>query len=373
MQTYLPGRYPELMTNKDTFLRLIRLGIGRESPGQNILTELTEHVDWPVIKNLAAQQGLSAVFLDGLELLEESQRPPKALLLQWIGEVLQQYERRYEFYGKSIAELAGWYRSHGFRMMILKGYACSLDWPQPAHRPCGDIDIWLFGKQKEADALLVKEKTIEIDNSHHHHTVFYWRDIMVENHYDFINTKDLKSSRELEFYFKEMGRDDSLSVILHGERVYLPSPNLNALFLLRHNLLHFVSTSMSLRQILDWGFFVDKHGNEVDWRWLLGVLERFKMKEFFDCLNGICVEDLGFEASNYPYIQFDSRKKELMLEDTLFPRYTSDEPRFLLPRLLYRIQRWRGNEWKQRMCYTDSRAAAFCRSIWAHLIKPATL
>lgn len=75
-------------------------------------------------------------------------------------------------------------------MMILKGYACSLDWPKPEHRPCGNIDIWLFGKQKEADALLANKKGLEIDSSHHHHhTIFYWRDFMVENHYDFFDHK----------------------------------------------------------------------------------------------------------------------------------------------------------------------------------------
>lgn len=36
-------------------------------------------------------------------------------------------------------------------MMVLKGYGLSLNYLKPSHRPCGDIDIWLFGKQKEAD------------------------------------------------------------------------------------------------------------------------------------------------------------------------------------------------------------------------------
>lgn len=39
---------------------------------------------------------------------------------------------------------------------------------------------------------------IEIDRGHHHHTVFYWKDFMVENHYDFVNVRAHSSSRELE-------------------------------------------------------------------------------------------------------------------------------------------------------------------------------
>lgn len=99
--------------------------------------------------------------------------------MEWIGETLQGYEYRYELYQRAIAELAEFYNSHGFKMMVLKGYACSLDWPKPEHRPCGDIDIWLFGQQREADAALVswfkvQDPSFKIDSSHHHHTVFDW-------------------------------------------------------------------------------------------------------------------------------------------------------------------------------------------------------
>lgn len=95
-------------------------------------------------------------------------------------------------------------------MMVLKGYACSLNWPKPEHRPCGDIDIWLFGQQKEADKALSKEKGIEIDKSHHHHTVFYWGEFMVENHYDFINVHQNKTNAKLEKVLKELGKDDRI-------------------------------------------------------------------------------------------------------------------------------------------------------------------
>lgn len=153
--------------NKKAFLTLVRLGIGHQAE------VLSQAIDWQNQKELADEQGLSAVVLDGIERLPDQQRPPKVFLLEWKGETLQGYEYRYDQYCKAIAELAEFYNSHGFKMMVLKGYACSIDWPKPEHRPCGDIDIWLYGQQMEADAALMKEKGVEIDSSHHHHTVFY--------------------------------------------------------------------------------------------------------------------------------------------------------------------------------------------------------
>lgn len=146
-------------------------------------------------------------------------------------------------------------------MMVLKGYACSLDWPKPNHRPCGDIDIWQFGDYKEADAILSSEKGIKIDDLHEHHTIFNWRDFTVENHYDFIDVQHRKSSPVLEMILKELGKDVTHYVELNDtstgtiSKVYLPSPNLHALFLLRHCMEHFASTELTLRQLLDWAFF----------------------------------------------------------------------------------------------------------------------
>lgn len=350
------------------FLALVRAGIGHQER-----LPVPEQIDWQTIEALANEQGLSAVVVDGIEKLPFEKRPPKAVLLQWIGETLQGYEYRYELYLRTIAEMAAFYNEHGFKMMVLKGYACSMDWPKPEHRPTGDIDIWQFGQQKEADALLAKEKGIKIDRSHHHHTVFDWRDFMVENHYDFVNVYAHKSSRELENIFKELGEDDSHFIELYGEKVYMPSPNLHALFLIRHLVMHFASANITLRQVLDWAFFVKKHTKEIDWVWLVGLVEKFHMKDFYCCLNAICVEDLGFPINIFPLVQFDPRLKDKVLNDILYPKYTVVEPGGLIRRTLYKYRRWQGNAWKQEMCYDESRWSMFWGGIRAKLMKPKSI
>jgi len=360
------------------FLQLVRLGIGHTET-----TEITEKVDWEAVLALAERQGLSAVVADGIDWLKVHGEgstailPPKPVMLQLIGSVLQNYEYRHELYRRAIAELAGFYNSHGFKMMVLKGFACALDWPKPEHRPCGDIDIWQFGQWKEADAALAAEKGITIDNSHHHHTVFNWRGFMVENHYDFINVHARRSNVRLEKIFKKLGSDDSHFVEVNGERVYLPLPNLHALFLIRHAVAHFAAAEISLRQVLDWAFFVEKHRNEVDWPWLTGVLEEFGLKRFFDVVNVICVEDLGFASSMFDNSGFtcyvNKELKERVLGDILEPEFNEEVPQKLLPRVLFRYRRWQANAWKQRLCYNETRWSAFWSGVWNHLLKPSSI
>ena len=356
-----------------SFFTLVRLGIGT-----SVNAKIPNDVDWSELKDLAEKQGLAAVVLDGIEKLPEEQRPPKVFLLEWIGETLHGYEYRYDQYCKTMAEMAGFYNSHGYRMMVLKGYACSLDWPRPEHRPCGDIDIWLFGKQAEADAALSSKfkdqrSKFKIDRSHHHHTVFDWGGFTVENHYDFIDVHHRKSGPKLEAILKELGADDSHSVELYGEKVYLPSTNLHALFLLYHTMLHFTSTEMNIRQILDWGLFVKAHTNEIDWNWLLKNVEKFHLCDFMNVINAICVEDLGFDASIFRSVQFEPVLKDRVLNDTLSPEFTEEEPKWVLSRFFFRYRRWKSHEWKHKLCFEESMWSIFWTAVWSHILKPKSI
>ena len=337
------------------------MGIGKPSPG------IPSDMDWNAVETLARKQGLMAVLVDAVKRADRVDALPFTTKLAWIGEVAQGYERVYMLYRKAVADLAAFYSAHGFKMMVLKGYGCSLNWPRPEHRPCGDIDIYLLGKYKEADETLTRELGIRIDHSHQHHTVFEWQGFTLENHYDFINIQANFSSRKLEKVLKGLaeGTDE--------KGMIFPSANLHALFLIRHMVLHFTAISISLRQVLDWAFFVDKNGEEVDWEWLLPLLEQYHMKEFFNSINAICVEDLGFSACIFPYVQYLPDLKQIVLSDILEPEYTAEEPCELIKRLVYKYRRWQGNAWKQEMCYGESRWSAFWMGIWAKMLKPSSI
>ena len=333
-------------------MALVRLGIGQDYTG------FPDDVDWPTVKTLADQHGLSAIVLDGINVLNYKKSevsvscfPSQQFIFQWIGEMMQNYETRYQAYKKTIGSLAGWYHSHGIKMMVLKGYACALDWPKPEHRPCGDIDIWQFGKQKEADAVLKNERGVKIDNSHHHH----------------------KSNVEMELILKELGQDDSHYVELYGEKVYLPSPNLHALFLLRHSMSNFASTGFQLRQLLDWAFLVEKHGEKIDWVWLENTLERFGMKKLYDIFNAICVGNLGFDVHIFPQVLFNPALKDRVLNDILSPEFLEKESGGFLSRAVFKFRRWRANTWKHELCFNDSMWSAFWSGVWGHLMKPSTI
>lgn len=102
---------------------------------------------WAKIFKVAAHQGVSAIILDAIECFPVAQRLDNPLLLKWVGQTMVM-ERMYEKHKVQIAAIAGLYKEHNIRMLLLKGYGCSLCYPKPEHRPTGDIDIYLFGRQE---------------------------------------------------------------------------------------------------------------------------------------------------------------------------------------------------------------------------------
>ena len=103
-----------LQDTHKAFIALVRLGIGHNTD------RLPDSIDWSAIQEIASEHGLTAIVLDGIQQLPETKRPPQEILLQWIGEVLQGYEYRYEQYKRTIAGMAGFNKSHGLKMMILR-------------------------------------------------------------------------------------------------------------------------------------------------------------------------------------------------------------------------------------------------------------
>ena len=156
-----------------------------------------------------------------------------------------------------------------------------------------------------------------------------WQGFTVENHYDFMNVHYGHRSKDLEDIFKELAKDESHFVEVKDAstgsttKVYLPSPNLHALFLLRHSMQDFAAAVLTLRQVLDWAFFVEKHADEIDWEWLMGLVNAYHMTDYFNTINAICVEDLGFSSGMFKTrIQFNSTLKDRVMNDILEPSFT---------------------------------------------------
>ena len=339
----------------------------------------------------AVTHGIAAIVWDELHDAaaagEEADALPKTLKLQWALNV-KQVEGKYAQQRAVIAKLAKFFAEHGIKMMILKGYGLSLNYPVPNHRPCGDVDIWLFEERKQADGsiwrevaqqradeLLRTEFGINIDESKHHHTVFYVDGVMIENHYDFLNIYAHRSSRRIEQVLIQLAQQKLEPVEVDGATVYLPSADFHALFLLRHSASHFAATDIRLRHLLDWHYFVLKYGSIIDWAFLDRFAHEVNMHRFLHCLNTICIDRFSLPSVIVPEFERDAKLEERVWREILQPEFAVASPKNAgyLRSWVFMFRRWWTNRWKHRITYPEGLVETFFVQLWSHLLKPKSL
>ena len=353
----------------------------------------TNHVDWSGLNAISAQQNISAIVWDNIqqaiadELIPIEQQPTKAQKIQW-ALATEQVERKYARQKAVIAKLARFFAEHDIKMMILKGYGLSLNYPVPNHRQCSDIDIWLFEEhqapdgqinrlsaQQKADNLLREHFNIDIDEDKHHHTVFYVDGVMVENHYDFLNIHAHRSNRVIEARLQALAQQEMEEIDVEGSAVYLPSPDFHALFMLRHSASHFAAERIVIRHLLDWRYFVEKYAKKIDWAGLNAIAEQMNMHRFLNCMNAICIDKLGLPSNAVPAFERDKLLEERVWNEILQPEFAEEKPKNAgyIKSWSYMFRRWWANRWKHRIVYNEGLVKTFIVQVWSHLLKPKSL
>ena len=312
----------------------------------------------------SSNQGVLGVAFGAIEHLPEEDRPHIDFIMDWMRQITY-LESINKIHKDVIGEIASFLHKHDIRMLLLKGYGLSLFWPKPDSRPIGDIDIYTFGKWEETDKLICQKLGIKSNTSHHKHSELHYKGKVIENHYEFLNVHAHRSTAEIEDILHE-----ELNAYPDKEipNLYYPSVRFNALYLLRHSGEHFASTSMKLRLVLDWAFFVKS--NSVDWQWRLQILDRVGMKQYLAVLNAICVRHLGFSAELFPELPVEDALVERSLNDILHPEVKREKHSVFFREIVFRFKRWWKNGWKNEMVYRENRWQLLLTQSWSHILKP---
>lgn len=324
------------------------------------------NTNWYEVMDVAASQGMLAVAFESIESLPRDQRPPMDLFMDWLGQV-EYCKEKYDEHANVIASLAEFYNSQAVRMLLLKGFGLSLDYPVQAHRPTGDIDIYLFGNKEFADQMAEQRLKVKVEREYHKHSHFNYKGITVENHEIFIDDFTHKSNIRFEKLLEDVLVAEMDNLVRSPiPYCWLPSATWNALFLLRHAGEHFAANEIKLRHIMDLGTFYAAHHADIDWNMVLNVYDDENMKVFYDSIATICVRDLGFEATVFHGYRHEEKVADRVLEDIF-------EKKVVLPNstrnlntiweksgyAIKKSARWYRNRWKYKMVYKESMLESF--------------
>ena len=104
-----------LNKNISNLLALTKIALNSTDKSVSIESIDRDGIDWNYIVNVSKKQGVGAILIDAVKKFPSDQRPPKSLLLQWIGQMAMM-EQMYAGYKEQIASLAEFYKQHDLSM-----------------------------------------------------------------------------------------------------------------------------------------------------------------------------------------------------------------------------------------------------------------
>lgn len=268
---------------------------------------LLKEDEWIEIKTLADKQGVSAIVLDGVSVLGLSfgydlvahgvgRNWWKVFFLKWVGATLV-VEDKNQSQKLVLNEMSKKWSDNGIQVMVFKGQANGLMYPNPNHRNPGDIDCYLFGQYKKGNEVARNAGAI-VDEGWYKHSEVFYKDELFENHLYFVTTRSGKKYMALN---KELENELCVDKTLFGRldsMTLVPPIQWMAMFLAYHSCAHFLVEGLRLKQVIDWTMFLDTHQNEVDWDAFYLFCERYHLRRFAIALTAISKDYFGVKITN---------------------------------------------------------------------------
>ena len=305
------------------------------------LIGLWRRVDFDALLRLARVHAVAGVVWDGLVGLHQDgvidELPASDRWAQRVGEIVATYDKQLAV----VHRLADFYTRHNVPMMLLNGYGVSRCYPRPELRPSGDVDLWLYGEQETADALLHNALGVSILREKSGQSLFRLDGVLVENHHRLPEAEVLGGCRDREV---EVAVNQDIGV------VRLPSADLGAVYLLRHLAIKFRTKWLKLRHAVDWAMYAGAHHAEMDWSAVEKSAVRFGFLSFLKALNRVVVDELGVDCSCFPAHLIAPEADADFWDELLHPRfpYKLSEDAPWLRRKVFGVMRWKVNRWKRR-------------------------
>lgn len=247
------------------FYELIQTAVGARGG----LSRVPTSKEWIALYVESERQSIVGVMLDGIEGLPPEMRPPKDMLLQWIGRS-QMTEQNTERIKEASEETVKFIQENGFACTLLKGVAVGRYYPNPKRRQSGDVDVLLDGGRKQiydfARGCDSKKKIYGV-NYHHVH-LHLFEEVHLELHIwpAYLNNP-IHNRRFHEF----------CKLYQPNRETSLPCLAFDRVFILMHCYNHMTGNGVGMRQIMDYyyvlkqGFTEEEKCDSVRWIKKLGM------------------------------------------------------------------------------------------------------
>lgn len=292
----------------NVLLCVIRAGLWGEADTN---LNLNEGVDWGKVYQLAQEQSVQGVVLQGIEWFKnQNDKPninvniPQILLLQWIGEV-QIIEQRNKEMNAFIANLIEKLRKHDIFALLVKGQGVAQCYEKPLWRCSGDVDLFLDNENyhKAKELLITNASYVEnevVDELHIGMTIDGW---VVELHGTLHSELSLNIDKQIDWIQENVFKEGRIRPWHNGDTdIFLPAPDEDVIFVFTHILQHFYKGGIGLRQICDWCRLMWTYKDSLNYGLLESRLKRAGLMSEWKVFGTLAIVHLGFPKEYMPLL-----------------------------------------------------------------------
>ena len=237
-----------LDNNTRLFLASVRAGLWE----QDVRLLPYQDIEWQEVYRLATEQSVLGLVLAGLE--HSDVKPPKVLLLQWIGEV-QMIEQRNKAMNAFVSETIATLREQDIYALLVKGQGIAQCYEKPLWRPSGDIDLFLSKDNYGKAVSFFKNRYSNYKDGgrYSQEYAFYTDQWMIEVHGSLRTCLSTRIDTVVDTVQKSVFYGGNVrSWDNNGTLVFLPAQTEDVFLVFTHFIKHFYKEGMSLRQVCDW-------------------------------------------------------------------------------------------------------------------------
>ena len=293
--------------SSELLLSLVRSSLWQKKADESIFSK--SNVDWQELAHLALQQTVGVLVFEAALTLSPDFLPPK----DWRQKALSFIERNRRTHillDSCVAESISRLQSEGIIPILLKGQAYARSYPRLDMRQCGDIDLYVgedsyfpaftavkkFGWKRE-ERFLPNEK----------HYGCWLNGIRIELHRIAGQLPSHSSDRMFQKWSQVQLNESRAYFIVGGEKVKVPTPIFDVIFVFMHLYLHFLSGGIGLRHICDWTMLMHAHAGKINPIELERNLKDFRLLKAWKIFAHIAVEHLGLPPEECPFYSSNNR------------------------------------------------------------------
>lgn len=300
-------------TQEGLFFELLQVALGT----RDTLSRVPSAIEWGEIKDLCLRHALPGVGFYAIRKLSDTDTgllPPRVMILEQYAlerNMLQANAQQIED-ARRLTEL---FKQEGFGACVLKGCSLAGIYPNGMARMSGDIDIWVVPRGWENDSLRRRRKRVitlcrrvaERREVFYHHTDLPLKGKHIEVHFTPSWMFAPWHNANLQRFFAE----EWPNRCWNGD-FYVPSVQMNAVYVLLHIYRHLFDEGIGLRQVIDY-YFVLK--NDVgDKERVIRILKSVGLYKFAGAMMWVLHEVLNMPKEYMLCPADEARGKQLLDE-----------------------------------------------------------